>query len=79
MLIRVTGPNFVGGLIFGDRGRVIEAAPILKWANGMTADEVRAEATKRGFKAAIVHALTGTEIKADHDEIWIRSLPPARH
>ena len=78
MLIRVTGPNFVGGLIFGDRGRVIEAAPILKWATGMTADEVRAEATKRGFEATTVRALTGTEIKADPDEVRIRSLPPAR-
>jgi hypothetical protein len=75
MLIRVTGPNFVGGLIFGSRGTVIEAAPVLKWANGMTADEVQAEATKRGFKATIVHTLTGTEIKADRDVRW---LPPVR-
>jgi hypothetical protein len=63
MLIRVTGSNFVGGLIFGDRGKVIEAAPILKWANGMTADEVRAEATKRGLKATMTHTLTGKELK----------------
>jgi hypothetical protein len=77
MLIRVTGPNFVGGFIFSDRGKVIEAAPILKWAEGMTADEVRAEVTKRGFKAAIVRTLTGAEIKAV-GEVRIRSRPPAR-
>jgi len=64
MLIRVTGPNFVGGLIFGNNGRVAEAAPVVKWAQGMTADQVRAEAAKRGLKAKIVHTLTGAEIEA---------------
>ena len=64
MLIRVTGLNFVGGLIFGNNGRVAEAAPVVKWARGMTADQVRAEVAKRGLKAEIVRALTGVEIAA---------------
>ena len=63
MLIRVTGPNFIGGLIFGNNGRVAEPAPVVKWAQGMTADQVRAEAAKRGLEAKIVHTLTSVEIK----------------
>src|SRR5262245_35507926 len=64
MLIRVTGPNFVAGLILGNNGRVAEAAPVVKWAQCMTVDQVHAEAAKRGPEAKTVHTLRGAGIKA---------------
>jgi hypothetical protein len=62
MLIRVTGPNFVAGLVLDEDDMVRVAAPILKWAIDMPADTLRAELARRGFKATIVRTLTRPEI-----------------
>jgi len=66
MLIRITGedPPFVAGVVFGDDGRVVKFAPIVKWAKGLDHDQLRAEIRKRGLKAAYVKTLTAQEIEA---------------
>jgi hypothetical protein len=43
VLVRVTGPGFTAGLVFGQDHRVVKAAPILRWVVGLTSDELRAE------------------------------------
>ena len=66
MLVRVTGPNFVAGLVFGiDNERVMVCAPILKWARGMTEKELRRELKRRGLTASYVRTLTGREMTCD--------------
>jgi hypothetical protein len=62
MLIRVTGPDFVAGLVFGEDDMVRLAAPVLRWAIGLPADELRAELERRGLKAKLVRTLTRPEI-----------------
>jgi len=62
MLLRVTGPDFVGGLVLDDDGMVHLAAPILKWAIGLQADSLRVELARRGLKATMVRTLTRPEI-----------------
>lgn len=42
MLIRITAPHFVAGLVLSSNGHVIEAAPILKWTVGKHYGELRA-------------------------------------
>ncbi len=68
MLIRVTGPEFAAGLVLGQDHRVARAAPILHWALGMSADELRAELKRRGLQGAYVKILTGPEIDKGSDE-----------
>ena len=63
MLIRVTGPNFVGGVVLDEDGLVRVAAPILRWAIDMPADTLRAELARRGLKGTVVRTLTRPEIK----------------
>lgn len=64
MLVRVTGPNFIAGVVLED-GRVQRTAPIVKWAMGMTEDELRAEIRRRKLTATIVRTLTRAEIQGD--------------
>lgn len=48
VLVRITGPWFVAGLVAED-GRVIEAAPILKYMMGWTGRQVRLYCEQRGW------------------------------
>lgn len=68
MLVRVTGTNppFVAGLVFGiDNERVMVCAPILRWARGMTEEQLRKELKRRNLKASYVRTLTGKEMTCD--------------
>lgn len=62
MLVRITGPNFVAGVVFDDNdGRVRVAAPILKWALNLDETDFRAELKRRGLTATLVRTLTRAE------------------
>jgi hypothetical protein len=52
-LMRVEAPHFVAGYLVRS-GRVVFAAPILKWAVGKTDAEVRAYCARKGWKADVV-------------------------
>jgi hypothetical protein len=68
MLVRVKGTNppFVAGIVFGvDTERVMVTAPILKWARGMTEEQLRKELKRRGLTASYVRTLTREEMKSD--------------
>ena len=65
MLIRITGPNFVAGVVIDDGGCVSRTAPILAWAKGLDHDQLRAEIRKRDFKAAYVRTLTANEMDVE--------------
>jgi hypothetical protein len=52
-LVRVVAPHFVAGLIVeGDR--CVRAAPILRWAVGKRAAELRAAFARKGWRASVV-------------------------
>lgn len=53
-LVRVVAPHFVAGLEVDGEGRCILAAPILRWCEGKTRDELRAYFARRGWDARIV-------------------------
>ena len=63
MLIRIQGSNFVAGVVFDEDGYAVKAAPIVKWAVGMTADQLREELRRRKLNATYVRTLTRTEIE----------------
>jgi hypothetical protein len=65
MLIRVVGPHFVAGLVFEEDGVVTKAAPILRWATGLSTSELRLELKKRGYRAHYVRTLTRPELDCD--------------
>ena len=67
MLIRIIGPNFVADAIFDEDERVGKAAPIIKWALGLSPDEMLAELQRRGLKATYVRTLTRAEIRGGDD------------
>jgi hypothetical protein len=51
ILVRVVAPHFVAGLsVFEDR--VVEAAPILRYAVGWTADRLRRYVRHKGWTAS---------------------------
>jgi hypothetical protein len=54
-LYRVVAPNFVAGVVAKD-GRVVKAAPILRWALGKPLEELRNGAEARGGTVTIVAA-----------------------
>ncbi len=64
MLIRITGSDFVAGVVFDEDERVHRFAPKVAWAKGMTPDELRAEIQRRGLTATMVRTLTSQEIDA---------------
>jgi hypothetical protein len=55
MLVRVQGRRFTAGLVM-DNERCTEAAPILRWAIGLTREELRDEFESRGWTATVVRA-----------------------
>jgi hypothetical protein len=52
-LVRIVSPRFVAGVVV-NAGRVAEAAPILRWTLGLSADALRAAVAARGWRASIV-------------------------
>lgn len=59
MMVRVESPTFVAGLIIGEDGVCSLAAPILAsrktvGAVGKSADWLRAEFKRRGWKATVI-------------------------
>jgi len=58
MLIRIVAPHFVAGLVLDSAGRVVEAAPILKWTMGKRfADDLIPYFKRRGwsFQTVLAH------------------------
>jgi hypothetical protein len=52
-LIRVVAPHFVAGLVMVG-GHCALAAPILRWALGKDAGELRAYFQRKGWRASVV-------------------------
>jgi hypothetical protein len=52
-LYRVVTDNFVAGCVVR-KGRVVQSAPILRWAIGKPLDELRRQTEKRGGTIAAV-------------------------
>jgi hypothetical protein len=66
MLIRITGPNFVAGVVFDEADDEVRvAAPIVRWAVGLSAKQLRVELAQRGLTATVVRTLTGPEMRRD--------------
>lgn len=53
LLVRVVAPHFVAGLGVRD-GVCVWAAPILRWAVGKSADELRAYFARKGWRASLL-------------------------
>jgi hypothetical protein len=53
MLVRVVAPHFVAGLVM-DRAVCVEAAPILAWAIGKSADDLSQYFRRKGWRASIL-------------------------
>lgn len=49
VLVRITARHFCAGLVVRD-GRVVEAAPILRWTVGKLSADVREHGRRRGWK-----------------------------
>jgi hypothetical protein len=62
MLLRITGPGFVAGLVVDEDDMVRVSAPILRWAIGLSVHSLRAELKRRGYTATICRTLTRSEI-----------------
>lgn len=56
-MIRVVSPYYVAGIIV-DGGRVIKAAPILRWSIGKSFSEIKAYFAHKGF---IIEELNGVD------------------
>ena len=53
VLVRVVAPHFVAGIVINRATkRCVEAAPILRWCEGKTADEIRRYIDRRGWEAS---------------------------
>ena len=62
MLVRVTTTYFCAGIIV-ESGKIVESAPIMRWAIGKTPEELKAYYTRR-------QVLTNWELLEDkHDQI----------
>jgi len=53
ILVRIVAPHFVAGLILRD-GKVIRAAPILKWTVGKQQKWLSQYFKSKGWKATII-------------------------
>jgi hypothetical protein len=51
VLVRVVAPHFVAGILFDAQGVCREAAPVLHWAIGKTARELRRYFDRKGWLA----------------------------
>lgn len=49
MLLRITAPHFVAGVIFKDK-RPVEAAPIIKYMERMTAAQIKSYLQYKNWK-----------------------------
>lgn len=61
-LVRVVAPHFVAGIEL-ENNVCVSAAPILRWAVGKSADELRTYFRCKGWRASILpaqHSSTGT-------------------
>jgi hypothetical protein len=54
MLYRITAPHFCAGLVTDLPGRVVTAAPILRWAVGKTVAELFQYCHKKRWRMALV-------------------------
>lgn len=61
-LVRIVAPHFVAGLVLDDRDQVIEAAPILRYMRGYTADALRAYVARKGWCASRVSDAAGATV-----------------
>lgn len=52
-LYQVDANHYVAGLVV-DRGRIVQAAPILRWTVGRDMQRVQAYLTKRGYRVDLV-------------------------
>jgi hypothetical protein len=52
-LVRVVAPHFVAGIDIAN-GKCTEAAPILAWAKGRSADDLRTYFKKKGWQASVI-------------------------
>lgn len=50
ILVRVTGPSYVSGVVLC-RDAVVRAGDSMRWALGLTSDQLRAELRSRGCSA----------------------------
>jgi hypothetical protein len=62
MLIRVTGLDYVAGIVIDD-DKVVRTAPKLKWAKGLTTDQLRVELSQRSLRATVVRTLPLKEMQ----------------
>jgi hypothetical protein len=53
ILVRVTAPHFVAGIVMAT-GRCVKAAPIMAWAVGEDASYLRKYFADKGWKASIL-------------------------
>lgn len=53
ILIRITAPHYCAGLVARD-GRVIEAAPILRWTVGKKAEAVIEYAVRKKYHVKVL-------------------------
>lgn len=60
MLVRVTAPHFVAGLVMRD-GRCVHAAPILRACVGKDATALREVFRRKGWRAGVVRRLPPEE------------------
>lgn len=52
-LFRVTAPHYCAGLILDENGKCIQAAPILGWTRGKTADFLLPYFERKGFTVEV--------------------------
>jgi len=77
ILVRVVAPHFVACLIVVNR-RCTEAAPILRWAIGKTADELRVYFAKREWQASIIGRHSGHLEEKQMSDIYLQPVHPGR-
>ncbi len=58
MLIRITAPHYVAGIIVSKNDIIINAAPILKWTIGKRWGKVAAYFDRKGFHYKIVSPIS---------------------
>lgn len=55
LLVRVSAPHFVAGIVVEDE-RVVRAAPILRWSIGWHRDALRNYFRKKGWTASVIES-----------------------
>lgn len=75
-LVRVVAPHFVAGIVMRD-GVCVEAAPILKWAVGKSADALRETFRRKRWEATIVQVRSSAAEHRFHTPEVVGSSPSA--